>query len=507
MTVQAIDSDTETLHKLGYAQELLRRMGGFSNFAVSFTIISILSGCLTAYGGAMLNGGPIDMNIGWPLVGIMVIIVGLAMAEVCSSYPTAGGLYYWSAKLGGKNAPAWSWFTGWFNLVGQIAVTAGIDGGLALFASAFLNNWFGYPLDAPHILLIYAVALFVHGLLNTFGVRLVALLNDISVWWHIIGVVVIVAVLLIAPKHHQSVGFIFFHFNNSTGASFPGDIIYVFLIGLLLAQYTFTGYDASAHMTEETHSAARSGPRGIVMSILVSLVAGWILLIGITFAIQHYTPELSSATGVPPAQIFIDAVGATGGKLLLLVAIGAQLFCGMSSVTANSRMIYAFSRDGALPGSAIWHRVNHRTRTPTNAIWLAAAGALILGLPYLWNSYAYAAVTSIATIGLYIAYVIPTFLRLRQGADFKRGPWHLGRWSSTVGIIAITWVVFITILFVLPAASPITLKTFNYAIVALLAVIGYAGIYWLVSARKWFTGPRVQGTPEELTAIEQELST
>jgi amino acid transporter len=260
-------------------------------------------------------------------------------------------------------------------------------------------------------------------------------------------------------------------------------------------------------MTEETHSAARSGPRGIVMSILVSLVAGWILLIGITFAIQHYTPELSSATGVPPAQIFIDAVGATGGKLLLLVAIGAQLFCGMSSVTANSRMIYAFSRDGALPGSAIWHRVNHRTRTPTNAIWLAAAGALILGLPYLWNSYAYAAVTSIATIGLYIAYVIPTFLRLRQGADFKRGPWHLGRWSSTVGIIAITWVVFITILFVLPAASPITLKTFNYAIVALLAVIGYAGIYWLVSARRWFTGPRVQGTPEELTAIEQELST
>ena len=222
MAIQAIDSDTETLHKLGYAQELLRRMGGFSNFAVSFTIISILSGCLTAYGVAMFNGGPIDMNIGWPLVGIMVIIVGLAMAEVCSSYPTAGGLYYWSAKLGGKNAPAWSWFTGWFNLVGQVAVTAGIDGGLALFASAFLNNWFGYPLDAPHILLVYAIALIIHGLLNTFGIRLVALLNDISVWWHIVGVVVIVAFLLIAPKHHQSVGFIFFHFNNGTGAIFPG---------------------------------------------------------------------------------------------------------------------------------------------------------------------------------------------------------------------------------------------------------------------------------------------
>ena len=206
------------------------------------------------------------------------------------------------------------------------------------------------------------------------------------------------------------------------------------LLGLLLAQYTFTGYDASAHMTEETHGAARSGPRGIVMSIVVSLIAGWVLLIGITFAIQETHYSLYTGALVPPAQIFVTAIGATGAKLLLLVIIGAQLFCGMSSVTANSRMIYAFSRDGALPGSNLWHQVNKRTRTPTNAIWLAAAGALILGLPYLWNSAAYAAVTSIAAIGLYIAYVIPTFLRLRQGESFKRGPWHLGRWSYLVGI-------------------------------------------------------------------------
>jgi amino acid transporter len=179
----------------------------------------------------------------------------------------------------------------------------------------------------------------------------------------------------------------------------------------------------------------------------------------------------------------------------------------MSSVTANSRMIYAFSRDGALPGSAFWHRVNKRTRTPTNAIWLAAGGALILGLPYLWNYAAYAAVTSIAVIGLYIAYVTPTFLRLRKGEAFKRGPWHLGRWSYVVGWIAVVWVVIITILFMLPQVGPITFTTFNYAVIAVLVVIGFAGIYWLVSARKWFKGPKVQGTPEELAAIEHELTT
>jgi amino acid transporter len=277
-------------------------------------------------------------------------------------------------------------------------------------------------------------------------------------------------------------------------------------LGLLLAQYTFTGYDASAHMTEETRGADRSGPRGIVMSILVSLFAGWVLLIGITFAIQetHYQTYLGAL--VPPAEVFAIAIGDTGAKLLLLVIIGAQLFCGMSSVTANSRMIYAFSRDGALPGSSIWHQVNKRTRTPTNAIWLAAGGALILGLPYLWNSAAYAAVTAIATIGLYIAYVSPTFLRLRQGSSFQRGPWHLGQWSYLVGWIAVVWVVFITILFMLPTGSPIGWGNFNYTVVAVLVVIGFAGIYWLVSAKNWFTGPKVQGTAEELAAIEQELS-
>jgi amino acid permease (GABA permease) len=502
---EAVDADQKRLHELGYAQELMRRMSGFSNFAVSFTIISILSGCLTLYGFGMLTGGPVVIVWGWPFVGVMTLFVGLSMAEVCSSFPTAGGLYYWAAKLAPqKTAAAWSWFTGWFNFLGQVAVTAGIDFGAAFFVHALLTLVFNLS-DAHWVtVVIYAIILFVHGLLNQFGIRLVALLNDVSVWWHIFGVLIIVAVLAFVPSHHQSAGFVFGHFYNGTGLTWG--TFYIVLIGLLLAQYTFTGYDASAHMTEETRDAATAGPRGIVMSILVSLIAGWVLLIGVTFAIQNYAGEVGSATGVPPAQIFWDAIGKTGAELLLVIVCVAQLFCGMSSVTANSRMIYAFSRDGALPGSSFWHRVNKRTRTPTNAIWLAAGGALILGLPYLWNYAAYAAVTSIAVIGLYIAYVTPTFLRLRKGEDFKRGPWHLGRWSYVVGWTAVVWVVIIFFLFMLPQVGPITFTTFNYAVIAVLVVIGFAGIYWLVSARHWFKGPKVQGTAEELAAIEHELA-
>jgi amino acid transporter len=507
MSVQAKDADVEALHRMGYAQELRRKMTTFSNFAVSFTIISILSGCLTVFYFGMTNGGPTVITLGWPFVGIMVTLVGLAMAEVCSSYPTAGGLYYWAAKLGGSNGPAWSWFTGWFNLLGQVAITAGIDFGLSFFVDFLLNLWFSYPTTPIAIIAIYAVVLFIHGLLNTFGVGLVALLNDISVWWHLAGVLTIVVVLFLVPKNHNSVSYVFTHFENQTGFSFPLAGAYVLLTGLLNAQYTFTGYDASAHMTEETHNAAIAGPRGIVWSIIVSLFAGWILLIAITSAIvpSNYAGEFAGYVAAP-GVIFLDSLGKGWATFLLLIVVGAQFYCGMSSVTANSRMVYAFSRDGAVPGSQFWHKINARTRTPTNSIWFAAVGAFILGLPYLWNPVAYSAVTSIAVIGLYIAYGIPILLRRLAGARFQPGPWQLRGWSAPVGWIAVIWIAFIAILFVLPQAAPgNTLTTFNYAPVAVGAVLIYSGGYWLLSAKNWFKGPKVQGTAEELAKIEAEL--
>jgi amino acid permease (GABA permease) len=502
-----LDADTRKLHELGYAQELRRRMSGFSNFAVSFTIISILSGCLTAYGIAMTNGGPIDMTWGWIFVGVMTLIVGLGMAEVCSAFPTAGGLYYWSAKLAKRNGAAWSWFTGWFNLLGQVAVTAGIDYGFSLFFNAFLNLTTGWTATPGHTLIIYAGILIIHAALNIFGIRVVAFLSDVSVWWHILGVLLIVIVLLAVPAHHASTSFVFTKLINETGYH---NSFYVFMIGLLLAQYTFTGYDASAHMTEETHNAAVAGPKGIVRSIWVSLIAGFVLLVGITYAIPNmgeYAKAIASPTGVPPVQIWMDAIGRHGGEWLLVVAMVAQAYCGMASVTANSRMIYAFSRDGAIPGSKFWHHINPRTRTPSRSIYFAVVFAFILAIPSMWSSVAYGAVISIAVIGLYIAYVIPTLLRRLAGDTFRRGPWHLGRWSAVIGWVGIVWVGIITVLFVLPTASPITWHNFNYTIVAVGVVLLYAGIFWLVSARKWFTGPRAQGDEAALEAIEQRLST
>jgi amino acid transporter len=282
------------------------------------------------------------------------------------------------------------------------------------------------------------------------------------------------------------------------------------MIGLLMAQYTFTGYDASAHMSEETHNAEIAAPRGIVSSIGISLIAGWILILAITFVIPT-DPKVYAATAAntaAPVAIWTAALSRVGAELLLLIAVVAQFFCGMASVAANSRMTFAFSRDGAIPGHQLWHRINPRTRTPTNGIWFCVVFAFLLAVPVLWSTVAYAAVTSIATIGLYIAYVLPTLLRRIKGKSWEGGRWSLGKWSPLVGWVGIIWVAFIAVLFMLPEVSfsNINRDTFNYAPVAVGVVLLFAGTYWLVSARKWFKGPRPQGDEEKLKSIEAEFT-
>ena len=480
--VSAVDEDSARLAELGYKQELHRGMSGFSNFAVSFSIISVLAGAITSYGIAMNSGGPIAISIGWPLVGVFVLCVALAMAEICSVYPTAGGLYFWAGRLARQNKAVWAWYVGWFNFLGEIAVTAAIDFGAALTWTAFANLAWGFEVTPVRTFMVFAVILLSHGLLNTFGVNLVKLLSNISAWWHLVGVAVIVAVLAFVPDKHQSLSYTFFHYENHFGWN---NAVYVFFIGLLMAQYTFTGFDASAHVAEETHGAATNAPKGIVNSVIVSIIAGWVLLVAITAAIQDYKGALGTSTGLPAAQIFVDAAGSKLGIFLIFICGVAQFFCGMASVTANSRMTYAFSRDGALPGSRLWAQVNPRTGTPTNSIWLCTVGALLLASPALKSTTAYLAVTSIAVIGLYIAYVTPVLLR-RLNPDFQPGEWNLGRWSALIGWIAIGWVAFIVILFMLPPASPITVDNFNYAPLAVLAVLVFATITWFVAGRHHF---------------------
>jgi amino acid transporter len=505
----AVLDDRATLHRLGYAQELFRSMGGFQNFAISFTIISILSGCLTSYTIGYNQGGPVAITWGWLLVGGACILVSLALGEIASTYPTAGGLYYWSSRLG---SPGWGWFTGWFNLVGQIAVTAAIGFGCAIFMTSLFHLLWNYPNSYGWIYFLYGMIMLAAGLINMFKVSITAMINSVSAWWHMAGVLLIVIILAAVPSHHQSVSYVFTQTINNTGfkngATHGLIYIYIFLTGLLLAQYTITGYDASAHMSEETRSASRSAAWGMVMSVVVSVVFGFILLVAVTFAIPAKGPADTSAFIVQ--SIWQQSMGNNWAEFLLFIAVVAQTFCTIASTTSASRMMFAFSRDRAVPGHQLWRRVSKRDRIPIYTVWAIVILAFLTPLPALWWGYVgYAASTAVAVIGLYIAFVLPIILRLRAGDSFERGAWHLGKHYKWIDWLAIIWIVFICFVFLLPTfkggvpfQAGFLWLDLNYTPIMVGGAFLLFGGWYVLSAKKWFKGPIRQGTAEELAQIE-----
>lgn len=508
-----LDEDERTLHRLGYAQVFFREMGGFSNFAISFTIISILAGTLTSYFIAFNNGGPVAVTWGWLLVGAFCIIVAMALGEIASAMPTAGALYFWASRLGG---PAWGWFTGWFNLVGQIAVTAAIDYGAAIFTTALLSLWFpGVIGTGPTtVFIVYSAIIVAHLMLNFFEVNVLALLNTISAWWHMAGVLVIIGVLVVVPDNHQSAAFVFTETINNSG--FGGDgfadpvFWFVFGIGLLMSQYTITGYDASAHMSEETRSASRAAAWGMVMAVVTSVVFGFILLVAITFAVPDVSGTLEAGSNAV-AYIWTESMGHVWAEFLLFIAVVGQLFCGTASLTSASRMMFAFSRDGAVPGWRLWRKVSAH-RVPVYAVAVLAFLSWALMLPTLANAaVGYLVGTSIAVIGLYIAFLLPIILRLRTGDQFERGAWSLGRHYKWIGRVATGWIVFVCVLFLMPVAPTgipwnegFSWEVANYAPITVGGAFAFFGGWYLLSARKWFIGPvREAATEDELKAIEK----
>jgi amino acid transporter len=465
--------DARELAALGYAQELFRTIGGFSNFAISFSIISILTGAVTLYGHGLRMGGPAEMAFGWPLVTFFTLAVVASMAELASSLPTSGAMYHWASELGGKG---WGWFTAWFNIIGQLAAIAGIDYGCALFVTPLM----GLDATPRTVLIVYAVILLSHALINHFGIRLVAWLNDFSVTVHIVGVIAVVGALMIfAPK--QPVAF-FFAPITSNAEGWP--YWWAFIVGLLQAMWTFTGYDASASVSEETIDPRRRVPWGMVMAVAVSGVVGYLLLFALTLSIQDIGAVLDATdaggNAVPPViAILISALGDRAGTGFAALAAMAMWFCGLSAVTWSSRVIWAFARDEGLPLAGLWKRVSAHG-SPAPAVWLSVTTAFLAAV----YSGAYAVVTSISTIGLYVSYVIPVYLLWRvRGTprDIARGPWHLGRFGAAVNTIALLWVIFLAVVLSVPDDMRA-----GKSILALTAVLG---VWYGLGERRRFPGP------------------
>jgi amino acid transporter len=530
-----IKQDVADLHKLGYAQELFRSMGGFSNFAISFSIISILTGAVILYDYGLAWAGTAAVMIGWPLVTVFVLAIAASMAELASAYPTAGGLYYWASKMKNKN---WGWWTAWLNLIGQFAIVAGIDYAAAGFLNAtILDRITGGVFNTTEIipgilngqLVTMGVILGIQLALNIAGINLVAMLNQVSVWWHIVIVAVVVVFIFATGKPDQS-GLNLFQiqpldtagsWNNDLGfinlkygpaSSYP--VILAFFFSLLLANWTYTGYDASAHVAEETVGARMASAWGVFLSVAVSAVVGYIFLVALTTHLPDlktlFPATLDDTTlgassqyyfggGVAVIAILKYNLGQLGDILAAGIAI-AMWFCGLSSVAAAGRMLFAFSRDDGIPGSRWLKVVSHRYRTPANSLatvavvaWLFTVVAFVVG-----TGTAIIIITAVSTIFLYAAYGLVIFLGATTSEWTSHRVWSLGRWSKPVAYVAIFWVIVLMILFSFPTSGNISWPFMAGAIVLLV-------VYYFGWARSRFQGPKIMGAEAQLTELEREF--
>jgi amino acid transporter len=535
-----IQQDIADLHKLGYAQELFRSMGGFSNFAISFSIISILTGAVILYDYGLAWAGTAAVMIGWPLITVFVLAIAASMAEIASAYPTAGGLYYWASRMKGKN---WGWWTAWLNLLGQFAIVAGIN----FAAAAFLNASIITPL-LSNIGIVYDNTTAVFGIsfltgqivtmgilmliqlaMNIAGINLVSLLNQVSVWWHIVIVAAVVFLIFLAGKPDAS-GLTLFaiqpqdvagSWNNDLGfinlqygpaISYP--LILAFFFSLLQANWTYTGYDASAHVAEETVGARVASAWGLFLSVAVSAIVGFVFLL----ALSTHLPDLSTlfpqvlddstlptasqyyfGGGVAVISILEYNLGQMGDLLSAGIAI-AMAFCGLSSVASAGRMLFAFSRDDGLPASGWLKKVSKRYRTPANSLtamvviaWLFTVAAGIVG-----GGTAIVIVTAVSTIFLYAAYGICIYAGATTQDWLKERVWSLGRWSKPIAWLSIAWILVLMVLFSFPTSG-------NISWPFMLITVVFLVVYYFAYARQNFKGPRTMGDAAELTEIEREF--
>jgi amino acid transporter len=485
--LQSDDHEVRLLNSLGYGQELLRRMSGFSNFAISLSIICILAGCITSFPQGLSSVGGAAIGLGWPACCLISLCAAATMAQLASAFPTAGGLYHWAAILGGRG---WGWLTAWFNLAGLITVLAAINVGTYQFGLRVSAEFFSFDparwdqgtVLAAQVLGVLAITS-VQALLNHLGIRVTAALTDFSGYWILFVASVLTAALLayasaLAPERLITCS----NFSGSAGGtSWPptSNLAWLFLLRFLLPAYTVTGFDATAHTAEETVAASHHVPRGIVRSVLVSGLFGWAMLCAVVLA----APDVAQAASHGPESFHWIVGQVLPQRLWSVLAVAivlAQFFCGLATVTSASRMAYAFARDGGLPFSNRIRHVSTKYRTPAFAIWLVS----LLSVAFVVHARAYSTITGACTIFLYISYVIPTALGLVAiGRTWTRmGPWDLGAVSYRVlAVLSIAGCLLILAVGVQPPNEQ--------NVWTVLGAFGLTAIVWAIYERRHFRGP------------------
>lgn len=481
------------LAAMGYKSELPRNLSMLSILGLSFAIMAAPYGLSTTLYITLDDGLSVTIIWGWVFVTLISIAIAASLAEICAVYPTAGGVYYWSAMLSTRRwAPLMSFIDGWLTLVGNWTVTLSIifGGGQMILSAISLWNE-DFVANAWQTVLMFWAVLLVCVLVNVFFSSHLDLINKICIFWTAASVVIILVTLLTMADDLQSGKFVFAEYDASHSGWPEG---WAFFVGLLQAAYTLTGYGMVAAMCEEVQNPHREVPKAIVLSVIAAGITGLVYLIPVLFVLPKKLDILRNvASGQPIGTVFKMATGSAGGGFgLLFLILGIMIFAGIGSLTAASRCTYAFARDGAIPGFRLWRRVNKKLDVPVWAIILSASVDALLGLIYFGSTAAFNSFTGVATICLSTSYGLPILISILRGRqDVKRSAFSLGSFGYTINVISICWILLAVVLFCMPYTLPVTPSSMNYASVVFAAFALISIIWYFVYARKHFTGPPV----------------
>lgn len=464
----------------------------------------------------LTDGQSVTVLYGWILVSIISLAIASSLAEICAVYPTAGGVYYWSAMLSTREwAPLMSFIDGWLTLVGNWTVTLSINfsGGQLILSAISLWNEDFVPNAWQTVLMFWAVML-ICALVNIFGSAYLDWINKLCIYWTGASVLIILITLLSTAENKRSGEFVFAHYDASASGWPSG---WAFFVGLLQAAYTLTGYGMVAAMCEEVQRPHREVPKAIVLSVAAAGLTGVIYLIPILFVLPPVDLLLDVANGQPIGLLFKTVTGsAAGGFGLLFLILGILFFAGIGALTAASRCTYAFARDGAIPGYKLWAKVSKRLDVPLWGIILSTTVDCLLGLIYFGSTAAFNSFTGVATICLSTSYGLPILISVIRGRKaVKDSTFSLGRFGFYINIATICWICLAVVLFCMPVSLPVTPSTMNYASVVFAGFATISVIWYFAQARKNFKGPPVLadedlGTvvpdPEESEEVGEKMS-
>ncbi|KEY66074.1 hypothetical protein S7711_08892 [Stachybotrys chartarum IBT 7711] len=478
----------QALERLGYKRELPRTLSMLSVLGLSFAIMAVPFGLSTTMQLSLTNGQAVTVLWGWLIVSLISLCIAASLAEICASYPTAGGVYYWSAIL--SSSPLASFIAGWLTLVGNWTVTLSINfSGAQLILSAISIFNEDFVANQWQTVLCFWAVMLICALVNAFGSKYLHYINQLCIYWTAASVLIIIVTLLVMADEYRSAEFVFTHYEPTSG--WPEG--WSFFVGLLQAAYTLTGYGMVAAMCEEVDQPERQVPQAMVISVLAAGITGIIYLIPILFVLPDVDFLLSAPSGQPIGLLFKTVTGsAAGGFGLLFLILGILFFAGIGALTAASRCTYAFARDGAIPGYKLWSKVNHRLDVPLWALILSTVVDCLLSLIAFGSATAFGSFTGVATICLSTSYGVPVFLSLLSGRrSVAKSPYSLGRFGFAINSICIVWICFSVIIFCMPSSLPVDASAnMNYASVVFAGFAAIATAWYFAYARKNFTGPK-----------------